>query len=59
MTILYPLRSVLRRGYTRYIILGLWVGSALASIPNAILTQYIQPEGSSEEDDNWVCTTGT
>ena len=57
MSILYPLRSVIRRGYTRYIILGLWLGSALASIPNAIQIRYFNV-GEEGGPEYWVCTTG-
>ena len=54
MSILHPLRSVIRRGYTRYIFIALWVGATLASIPNIIQTQYFQPENQSRS----VCSSG-
>ena len=56
MSILYPLRSVIRRGYTRYIIVSLWTASALVSIPNAIQVEYINV--GQDDDPMWVCTTG-
>lgn len=56
MSILYPLRSVIRRGYTRYIIVALWTTSALASIPNAIQVKYMNV-APKDQTEMWVCTT--
>ena len=54
---LFTLRSVIRRGYTRYIIVALWTTSALASIPNAIQVKYMNV-APKDQTEMWVCTTG-
>ena len=59
MSILYPLRSVIRRGYTRYIIFALWLTAGLASIPNAIQVKYwnVYESEAESEEELWVCDT--
>ena len=57
MSILYPLRSVIRRGYTRYIIFVVWFGSALANIPIIIQTEHRQIY-INDSESTWVCTSG-
>ena len=52
MSILHPLRPVIPRGRARWVILGIWILSSAASIPNPVLTQYMQDAGQ------WVCTNG-
>ena len=54
---MFTLRSVIRRGYTRYIIVALWTASALASIPNAIQVKYMNV-APKDQTEMWVCTTG-
>ena len=56
MTILHPLRTVIRREYGRWIIIGLWILCTLASIPNIIHTKHFQHSYNGK--DIWICHSG-
>ena len=56
MTILHPLRTVIRREYGRWIIIGLWILCTLASIPNIIHTKHFQTNYNGK--DIWICHSG-
>lgn len=49
MSILHPLKPVIPRAGSLYVILGIWLVSFLASIPNIIQTKH------EDRNGNWVC----
>ena len=60
MSILYPLRSVIRGGGGNLycIVFVLWTMATLASIPNIIQTRHIQINKDNTSENIWVCTSG-
>ena len=61
MSILYPLRSVIRGGGGNLycIVFVLWTVATLASIPNIIQTRHIPINKDNTSENIWVCTSGT
>ena len=60
MSILYPLRSVIRGGGGNLycIVFVLWTVATLASIPNIIQTRHIPINKDNTSENIWVCTSG-